>query len=59
LLGLSTEYWHLRFGDGSAEELANPAFATWFPTCTRPETTVAEFAEDMLEEAAAYASFLP
>lgn len=53
------EHWHLRFGDGSAEELANPAFAMWFPTCTRPETTVAEFAEDMLEEAAAYASFLP
>lgn len=54
-------HWHLRFGDGTAEELAQglDKGPLWFPTCAGEETTVESFAEDVLDEAAAYAQMLP
>ncbi len=53
------KHWHMRFGDASLQDLVNPSNPMWFPTCVKPETTAAVFAEDVKGEAAAYAAFLP
>jgi len=54
-------HWHLRFGDGTAEDLARglDKGPLWFPTCTGSETTAAVFAQDVVDEAAVYAQMLP
>ena len=53
-------HFHMRYGDKSAEALLDaPALERWFPTLCEPTTTVAKFAEDMLEAADEMVMMLP
>ena len=52
-------HWHMRYGDGGAESLANYENANWWPTFVTKGTSAETVAADALEDAASFAAMLP
>jgi len=54
----SMKHWHFRCGNESFEALTDSSLAMWWPTMVAGETTTEAAAQDTMEAAEEYASFL-
>jgi len=53
-------HWHMRYGEGSADELIHDdRYAEWWPTLTAYGTTAEQLAREMLRSPESFAAVLP